>query len=189
MGASRVPPCVGDRRASGAAGFSLVEAMVAMSVLAVGLLSLAQVLSASLVVMARTPIDIVARQKAAEAIESVYTARDTRVLTWAQIRNVQGGSGTDGGVFVDGPQAIREPGADGLINTADDGDVEALVLPGADGRLGTLDDVRAPLSQFTREIRIRDVSATLREIRVTVTTVTAGGSRTYVLTTTVSSFA
>jgi prepilin-type N-terminal cleavage/methylation domain-containing protein len=184
-----VNPCERDRQLSSAAGFSLIEAMVAMSVLAVGLLSMAQVLSASLVAMARAPIDIVARQKAVEAIESVYTARDTRVLTWAQIRNVQGGSGTDGGVFVDGPQRIREPGADGLINTADDGAVEALVLPGPDNRLGTADDVRVPLSQYTREIRIRDVSVTLREIQITVTAVTADGPRTYVLTTTISAFA
>ena len=62
-----------------------------MSVLAVGLLSMAQVLSASLVAMARAPIDIVARQKAVEAIESVYTARDTRVLTWAQIETCRAG--------------------------------------------------------------------------------------------------
>lgn len=163
--------------------------MVAMSVLAVGLLSLAQILSAGLLAMANAPADIVARQKAVEAIESVYTARDTRVLTWAQIRNAQGGSGTDGGVFVDGPQLIRDPGSDGLINTADDGSVEALTLPGADSRLGTLDDVRVPLSQYTREIRIRDVSATLRELRVTVSVVTATGRRSYVLTTMVSSFA
>ena len=37
---------------------------------------------------ARRRRSLIAREKAREAIESVHTARDTRVITWAQIRNV-----------------------------------------------------------------------------------------------------
>jgi prepilin-type N-terminal cleavage/methylation domain-containing protein len=177
------------RSASGQAGFTLVEAMVALSVLAVGLLGMAGVLTNGLKRLATAPSDIIARQKAVEAIESVYTARDTRVLIWAQIRNVSGGTGADGGVFRDGALPLRDPGPDGLVNTADDGNVEAVVQPGPDGLLGTADDVRTALSNYTREIRIRDVSATLREIRVTVTLTTGVGRRDYVITTLISSFA
>jgi prepilin-type N-terminal cleavage/methylation domain-containing protein len=177
------------RRGASAAGFTLVEAMVALSVLAVGLLGMAGVLTNGLKRLATAPSDIVARQKAVEAIESVYTARDTRLLTWAQIRNVAGGTGADGGVFMDGARALRDPGNDGLVNTADDGAIEAMVQPGPDGLLGTADDISTPLSNYTREIRIRDVSATLREIRVTVTVTTGIGRRDYVITTLISSFA
>jgi prepilin-type N-terminal cleavage/methylation domain-containing protein len=170
-------------------GFTLVEAMVALGVLSVGLLSMAGVLSAGLRHLGGSPTDIIARQKAVEAIESVYTARDTGVLTWAQIRNVQGGSGSDGGVFVDGPQSLKVPGNDGLVNTADDGTGETLVQPGPDGLLGTTDDILTALSQYTREIKIRDVSSRLRSLEVTVTVQSTTGVRTYVLKTLISSYA
>jgi hypothetical protein len=55
--------------------------------------------------------------------------------------------------------------------------------------LNTADDVRTSLSQFTREIRIRDISGTLRELQVTVTVTGANGPRSYVLTTLISSYA
>jgi Tfp pilus assembly protein PilV len=72
-------------------GFTILESLVALSVLAVGLLGLAGVLAAGLTRLGDTPTDLLARQKIAEAIESVYMARDTRKVTWAQVRNVRGG--------------------------------------------------------------------------------------------------
>ncbi len=165
-------------------GFTLVEAMVALGILAVGLLSLASVLSAGLKRMGDAPTDLIARQKAVEAVESVYAARDSRVLAWARIRNV-----ANGGVFLAGPRPLRDPGLDGLTNTADDGADEAFVQPGPDGLLGTADDVRTPLSQYRREIVIRDISPTLRQLTVTVTVQTGNGPRNYVITTLISSFA
>ena len=63
---------------------------------------------------------LIAREKAREAVESVHSARDMRVITWAQIRNVQ-----QGGVFLAGAQPLRTAGADGLVNTADDGALES----------------------------------------------------------------
>ncbi len=78
------------------------------------------------------------------------------MLTWAQIRNVNGAGG-DNGVFLDGPRDVREPGADGLANTADDGAIAQVVKPGPDGLLGTADDEITPLVGFTREIEIRDI--------------------------------
>lgn len=170
-------------------GFTILEVLVAVSVLAVGLLALAGVMTAGLSSLVAAPADLLARQKASEAIENVYAARDTRILTWSQIRNVHGGSGSDGGIFLDGPQPLRDPGPDGLVNTADDGAIEDLVQPGPDGLLGTEDDVLTPLSQFSREIEIREVSGTLRQIRVTVTVSGSRGERVYVLTTLVSAYA
>ena len=161
---------------------------MALSVLAVGLLGMAGVLAASLKRLGTAPTEMIARQKAAEAIESVYTARDTRTRTWAQIRNVQGASGSDGGVFLDGLQTLREPGADGLMNTADDGAVETMVQPGTDGLLGTADDVVTPLSNYSIEIRLRDVSITLRSLQITVRVQTVNGSRDFVVSTLISSY-
>ena len=55
------------------------------------------------------------------------------MLTWAQIRNVAGASGSDGGIFLDGARDVREPGADGLMNTTDDGALAEVIKPGPDG--------------------------------------------------------
>lgn len=180
-------PVTGSR--DGERGFTILEAMVAVSILAVGLLGLAGVMAAGLTKLATAPTDLIARQKAAEAIESVYAARDTRKVTWAQIRNVQGGSGSDGGIFLDGPRSLGNPGPDGLVDTADDGAVETLVQPGPDNLLGTADDISTPLSQYTREIEIRDISSNLRQLRVTVKVTGSQGERVYVLTTLISSYA
>jgi type II secretory pathway pseudopilin PulG len=176
------------RRIASQRGFTLVEALVALGILSGGLLALALILATGVKKLADAPVDLIAKQKAIEAIETVFQARDNRILTWAQIRNAQGGSGSDGGVFLDGAQPIRTAGADGLFNTADDGAVETLVLPGNDGVLGTADDQTTPLSQYTREIRIRDLNTVLRVIDVTVTYRTADGTRTYVLSTYISSY-
>ena len=76
----------------------------------------------------------------------MFAARDSHKLTWAQIRNVQGASGSDNGVFLDGPQPLRTAGADGVVNTADDGPVETMTYPGPDQRIGTADDTVVTLS-------------------------------------------
>ena len=129
-----------------------------------------------------------ASERAAEAAESVFKARDNRTLTWAQIRNGVGGA-NDNGIFLDGPQQVREPGPDGLINTADDGALVEVLRPGADGLLGTDDDVRTPLFGMTREIEIRDLSATLRQLRVIVRYRSPSGTEEFVLTTYLSAYA
>jgi hypothetical protein len=171
-------------------GISLAETMVAMGILTVGLLALAQVFVAGMAHMATSSADVIAREKAREAVESVHTARDTRVISWAQIRNV-----ASGGVFLNGPQPLRGvPGSegDGLVNTADDAGLpaETIVAPGPDGVLGSDDDIRSPLNGFTREIEIQDIagSPALRQLRVILRYRVGNQARTYTLTTFVSSF-
>lgn len=166
------------------AGFTLIETMIALLVLTGGLLALAQVFTLGLSSIAAAAPDIVAREKATEAIESVYTARDTQTVTWDDIRNA-----ADGGVFEDGARQVRAAGADGLVNTADDGDIEVTLLPGPDGQLGTADDIAQPLSQFTREIAISDVGPNLRRIRVTIRYIAGGGPREYAVETLIAAFA
>ena len=182
------PGTMNQERAS-EAGFSLLETMVALGVLATGLLGLAGVFTIGLTSLTAAGPDIIAREKATEAIESVYTARDTRTVTWAAIRNVKGSTGSDGGVFLDGEKPLRTSGKDGLINTTDDGEVEARMAPGPDGALGTGDDIAQPLAQFTREVQIRDVDTNLRRIRVVIRYMAGSAKREYVLETLISSFA
>src|SRR5262249_10306424 len=114
-------------------GFSLVETMVASGVLTVGLLGVAGVFAKGIQRVGNSPMELIATQKATEAIESVYTARDSHAHTWNEIRNVHGLSGSDGGIFLDGPQQLRDLGPDGLVNTADDGVIQRIIGPGPDG--------------------------------------------------------
>jgi prepilin-type N-terminal cleavage/methylation domain-containing protein len=170
-------------------GFSLIETMIAMGILATGLLGMAGVFTLGMAHMATSSANLIAREKAREAVESVHTARDTRTITWAQIRNV-----SDGGVFLNGARGIKNAGDDGLVNTADDGSTEELRTPGPDGVLGNSDDVRTALTNYTRDVAISDVldqnnavNTSLRQITVTIRYSVGPVSRTYTLTTYISS--
>jgi type II secretory pathway pseudopilin PulG len=174
-------------------GFSLVETMVALGVLTTGILGAAAVLASGMQNLSSSPADVVTTQKAAEAMEAVFSARQSGKLTWAQIKNVVGASGSDGGIFLDGAQPLNLPGVDGLVNTADDAaaGVETVRLPGKDQKLNTADDQITPLSSFTREIKIRDVineNGQLRQIDVTVKYRNGTTIRTYTLTTYMSAY-
>ena len=172
-------------------GFTLIEVMIAMLVLTVGLLSLVGVFAAGVQRIGSSSAMLTAREKAREAVESVHSARDTGRLAWDKISNV-----ADGGVFIAGPQSLKVPGADGLMNTADDGAIETVRKPGYDGILGNADDEIISLTAFTREIKIDplnyDATATLnpnlRQITVTVKYKVDNVWRTYTLTTYVSSY-
>jgi hypothetical protein len=170
-------------------GYSLVEVLIAMGLLMVGIVGLEGAMAIGVRRLTASQDQLVAGQRASEAIESVFKARDNQILTWAQIRNVKGVTGTDGGVFIDGPQAVRDPGPDGLCNTADDGAIENVITPGPDGLLGTADDVKTPLVGFTREIKITDISVNLRQLQVIVRYPTSYGQATYTVTTYISSYA
>ena len=169
-------------------GFTLAESLVAMGITVVGVMSLGMALAVGTRMLVGGQGQMVASQRAAEAVEAVFKARDSRLITWAQLRNVVG-EGKAPGIFLDGPQDLRDSGDDGLINTEDDGDMLEVITPGADGLLGTDDDLHTPMTGYTREIEIRDISDNLRRIRVIVKYRSDGGTREYVLTTFVSSYA
>jgi type II secretory pathway pseudopilin PulG len=167
-------------------GFSLAETVVALGVLVTGVLGAAAVLTTGMRNLSSSPADVVVTQKAAQAVEAVFSARDSHRLTWAQIKNA-----SDGGVFLDGPQLLKLAGADGLVNTADDTTTETLTLPGRDQTLGTTDDSTVTLSNYTREMTIRDVAnenGQLRSIVVTVRYQDGPTIRTYTLTTLISAY-
>lgn len=182
--------CCPLRRCPGEAdGFALVESLIALGILGFSLLALAGLFASGLARAASTGPDIVAREKASDAVESVFTARDTRTIAWSRIRNVRGASGSDDGVFLDGEVPLRIAGSDGLLGTADDSLAETTVLPGPDNRLGTADDRIVPLTNFTREIVIRDVGANLRQLTIIIRYRAGTEPREYRLETFISAFA
>lgn len=175
---------IAEKPQSGQSGFTLVESMIALIILMGGLLALASAFAQGMVVMSTGHYHQFAKEKACEAIESVFTSRDTRTITWGRIRNV-----VQGGIFLNGPQPLRAQGPDGLTNTADDGAVESETSPGPDGILGTADDIVFPLDRFTREVDIQDLAPNLRRIRVIVRYQVGHLARQYELIAYISSFA
>ena len=178
-------------QASSNKGFTFIEVMFAMGILTVGVLGVAAVLAAGVQNLSSSPGDVVVTQKAAQAIEAVFAARDSHKVTWAQVRNVHGAA-SDNGIFLDDPQQLKLAGPDGLVNTGDDlDDVETVILPGKDGTLETEDDQLVPLTQYTRQITIRDVPNTngqLRSIVVTMTFQNGPSQRVYTLSSFISAY-
>lgn len=173
-------------------GFSLVEVLVSMVVLTVGLISLAGVLALGVQRVAASSPSLIAREKAREAMESVHTARDNGLLTWALVNNT-----SNGGAFVPGDLPLKMPGPDGLVNTTDDlAAIETLRKPGYDGVLGSADDELVPLNDFTRNIAITPLpldggggtNPNLRELTVTIRYKVEGRWMTYTLRTYISNF-
>jgi Tfp pilus assembly protein PilV len=172
-------------------GFTLLETMVALAVLFVGLVALAAMLATSIAYENSAQADFLAQQKAAEAVESIFTARDMQAVTYAQIQNV-----STGGIFLNGANNLCDPGLDGIVDTADDNCAlpDVIIKPGPDGILGTADDIKIQLSVYykmTRTITITNIAGEtgLRMIQVTVNYQTGMLTRAYTLTTYISQYA
>ena len=71
-------------------GFTLIETVFALAIMAGGLLSLAAVFSYGMLHLNTGTSLLTAKEKATEAIESVFMSRDTLVITWGQVRNQAG---------------------------------------------------------------------------------------------------
>jgi len=166
------------------AGFSLLETLFAICILSAGALGMAGVFTQGMHSTLSSPNELAATQKAAEAIESVFSARDSHSITWSQLTNK-----SKGGIFKNGPQPMSVAGPDGILNTDDDGAVETIHYPGPDQKLGTSDDITRTLNDFTREIAITDINPDLRSITVTITYQVNGATRSYSLTALISTYA
>ncbi len=146
-------------------GFTMIEVMIATAIMAIGMLAVIASFATAIRATADAQEDLIARHKALDAMESIYTARNSQQLPFSSINNVAAG-----GIFVAGALPLLCAGPDGIVGTADDapctapdtgaacpGGVECLVLPGPDGVLGTGDDVTQSLSNFTRTIAFNNV--------------------------------
>ncbi len=169
-------------------GFSTIEVLAAMFVITIALTSLLALFGYAISTMTLMQDLLIAKQKSRETLESIYTARNTRQITFDMIQNVSAA-----GIFLDGYQPLKRPNptgssGDGLIGTADDGDIETLTLPGPDGDLSTTGDneVRV-LDRFERQIQIdpilyadSTVNPDVRKIMVSIRySNPVGGQETY----------
>ena len=88
-------------RASRQRGFTLAETMIAIVVMSIGIVSLLAVFGTAVASTQNAQENLIARQKALETMESIYTARNTQQITFAQIANI-----SNGGIFTDGADSI-----------------------------------------------------------------------------------
>jgi type II secretory pathway pseudopilin PulG len=169
-------------------GFALLETLIAIVVLMIGLLAVLATFAMAIGNTTSVQNDSIARQKAAEAVESIYTARQTNQLTFDQIQNV--GAGT--GIFLVGFTPMTDPGPDGLDNTADDVAAAPIRLPGQSGVItNTAADVLVNLGNFTRQIAIVNVAGNTNVRQITVTVrypVPQGWYKTYQVQALISSY-
>jgi type II secretory pathway pseudopilin PulG len=153
---------------SNEAGFSIIDVMIAVTILLVGVLALVAATARAIVNTTISQETLIAKQFAASTIEGIFSARDLDSLGWNAVGNV-GSSEIPGGTFVTGEQDIwPTAGADGIVGTSDDSS-------GPDGIAGNSDD-GTPAEGYRRRITISNVpdpirpSATpsLRRIDVTI---------------------
>jgi prepilin-type N-terminal cleavage/methylation domain-containing protein len=184
-------------------GFTLIETMIAIAIMSIGIVTLIGIFGVAISTTQNSQENLIARQKALEAMESIYTARNTQQVTFPQIANI-----ASGGIFTNAAVRLLYAGPDGLVNTADDVNFpatgvcpagpECLTVPGPDGILGTADDQPLSLANFTRQIQIASVleadgvtiDPNLKQITVTVTYTTTGSSvpRSYSVNALISAF-
>jgi prepilin-type N-terminal cleavage/methylation domain-containing protein len=172
-------------------GFTLIEAMISIVILSVGILSLGAVYAQGLLYASMTQYDYIAEKKAEEAVEAIFTARDTKLLKWADIANV-----LDGGVFSDGPQRLRQPGPDGLVGTVNDaGAADDIIVVGPDPSSGSMTGSGVKTLDLnpwmTRTIAIQKIQGepNLRQITITINYTMGKTTRTYSLISFISAFA
>jgi len=165
-------------------GFTLLETMIAMVILSFGILSVAAVYTQAIQASNSNQMSFIAQQKAQEAMETIFTARDSGTLTFTNIANV-----SQGGVFLDGPQPLCDAGpADDNCNIPN----VIVTGPGPDNILGTADDTVINLNTWmTRTIAINPVNGTqrLNQVTVTVTYTYQGRRSQFVLVSYISGWA
>jgi type II secretory pathway pseudopilin PulG len=171
-------------------GFTLLETTIATVILSFGILSVAAVYTQGIQASNSNQMSFIAQQKAQEALETIFTARDSGTLTFGNIANV-----SQGGVFVDGPRPLCDAGPDGVLGTADDNcNIPNVIVtgPGADNILGTADDAVTNLNPWmTRTIAITPVAGTpkLNQVTITVNYTYQGRTSQFVLVSYISGWA
>jgi len=197
---------IGKQRTQG--GFSLIEVMIAMVILSVGMCAVIASFAVAITATESAQEDLIARQKALDALESIYTARNSQQLPFVSINNV---TANPPGIFASGPQSLLCAGPTyGVVGVSGDtsncltasgaicpnGGVECMVLPGPNGILGDADDETLSLANFTRTITFNpvqlpngNVNANLIGVTVTVTyTKPNWPARSYVVNGLISSY-
>jgi prepilin-type N-terminal cleavage/methylation domain-containing protein len=191
----------GETRHKEERGFTIIEVMIAIVILSIGILTVVAAFATAVASTENAQQNLIARQKALETLESIFTARNTQQITFSQIANIP-----NGGIFVSGATPLWSAGNDGLVNTADDlpfpaqgvcaAGSECITLPGPDGILGTPDDAAMSLGNFTRQIEIDPIlqpdgsaNPNLKQVIVTVSYLNSSPiPRSYTVTALISAF-
>ena len=148
--------------------------MISMVILTIGLLAVLATIGVTMAANVTSQEDLLARQVASEAMESIFNARNTSQLGFPSIANT---TAVPPGIFLSGPQALKCPGPDGILDTAD--------------------DVIVSLNNVTRTITIAPLLdgsgnpiQTLSSVTITIqyTVPNTGHLRTYVLNEYISSY-
>jgi type II secretory pathway pseudopilin PulG len=153
------------------AGFTLIEMVTAMTVTMIGLLSLAATIGFALSVSNRGRNVTNTKLLVVSVLEQMETLRNTKQLTFGQIRNAgevdnRGASRVFNGFPVDFRPVSVNPGPDGMHGTPDD-----LLDAGLDDIYGTADDFTDPgLARpgYTRRVLITSLSDNLSRIEVSL---------------------
>lgn len=161
-------------------GFSLLEMVVAATLLTIGLMAVASALGYAMIAGNHGRAITNTKLLAVSMLEQMETLRNTGQLTFGQIANVGkvnalGATRSFGG-FPPGPQQVStEPGPDGVFGTADD-----LQDAGNDNIFGTADDFTNPafaVVGVTRQIQITSLETTLKRVEVTINYPASGQMR------------
>ena len=129
-------------------GFALIEVMIAMVILSVGMCAVLASFGVAITATESAQEDLIAREKALQALESIYTARNSQQIPWAAINNTTVAPGIfavgalpmlcAGPVYgIVGVQGDTSPCTTASGATCPNGGVECMVLPGPDGVLGS----------------------------------------------------
>jgi len=188
-------------RKAAESGFSLIEVVISMAVLTVGMVSLLGVFGLAMASTQTSGQDMIAKQLANEAYETLVTARNSSQITFDDIQNAGStscpitGAGTCG-IFANGPQPMYQAIGTGtyagiLGTTFDIGQPEqTLQDPGPDGVFQTVDDTFIPLVGYTRTILVSplydssgNLISTVRSVTITMnyTTPQMKTQKTYIL--------
>jgi len=162
------------------AGFTLVEAVIAILVVTIGLIGTAAAITYALEFGSISRNVTSAKSVIIATIEEVETLRNARQLDFKQVANVGGVNNTNVenlfGGFSTGFQPVSlEPGADGVNGTDDD-----LIDAGADGNFGTPDDFNNPAlvrAGYERQITITSLSDSLKKVEIKIRYIGRAGKR------------
>jgi Tfp pilus assembly protein PilV len=145
----------------------LLEAVISIAVVTIGLIGILASFAAALSATGAVQSSTIARQKATETLESIYTERQTAELSFDKIQNI---SASGPGIFVGGMVPLTDPGPDGLDGTIDDVPAASIIVPGYTGsQVGSTPSTQSiSLANFQRQITITDVNANLRHVAITV---------------------
>lgn len=161
------------------AGFSLIEAIIAIFIVTIGLLGTAASITYALEYTAASRNISSAKLIITSTFEEIESLRNTRKLEFRQVANVGEVNNTNcpnpfSGFSNDFKEVSLESGKDGTFGTDDDLSIDA----GSDGVWGTDDDVRdesRARGGYLRRITVTELSSTVKQVEVRIKYASSNG--------------